>query len=836
MVDHDYIKVSTDGGITWDTVADLVSYGVNHYEWPITINLSAYDGQTIKIAFNKYYDGVSSGSIAWWIIDKVEIIGSLPVTDKHKEGYVYSDKWALICVSTNDFYGDHLDQYQLNDQDKQPVNGFAWQEFIPDCNSIYYFVFTLDTPSGAGPVNISIRTNPTNPSTSLIYTGDWYPDSGYHDWYWYLYLSVNAHTPYYFVVECNPTDNYQMGGAIAPVYTNGGTSNLDPSIPGWNWYFEDHCNEYADMDGFPAQGLQAYYTLKTHGYRDDHIIFMLWHNDECDFSNCEPNEDNDGTDEYITIYGGHNDLLGPPPQIGGPNQAPQIDYDHNTLLPAGVNNWYELLQYNINWLANHVGPNDDVVIYLVNHGGYNYYNNNEGDYFFEDGSGPVDESTFDSWVDNINCKRLTILIDSCYSGDFIDAPTDPGLDSGIDSENNRILVSASDHCTAIYWVDKRIWPNSPYAGSFFFHHFWNRINGGWSIQQAYNFAKNQIESGSTIWNWQKPQIVDKMGDSGKYSPVIEENVVASTVFSLHPIYNVDATYYRIWYSGTWSSWMLYTGPFTISGTGKHYIEWYSIKGSNVEEIHNETDMIDNFSPVASNPFPANGATNVPITLSQLSVDIADPDGDTFDWTIETSPNIGSSSGTGESDGTKTCSISGLQYGTTYTWYVNATDPSGSGTYTRAVYTFTTKTNNPPTFSNENPANGATNVPITLSQLSIDIADPDGDTFDWTIETSPNIGSSSGTGESNGTKTCSISGLQYGTTYTWYVNATDPSGSGTYTRAFYTFTTKTNNPPTFSNENPANGATNVPITLSQLSIDIADPDGDTFDWTIETSPN
>jgi len=32
----------------------------------------------------------------------------------------------------------------------------------------------------------------------------------------------------------------------------------------------------------------------------------------------------------------------------------------------------------------------------------------------------------------------------------------------------------------------------------------------------------------------------------------------------------------------------------------------------------------------------------------------------------------------------------LQYDTMYTWFVNATDPSGSGEYTRAVYTFTTE--------------------------------------------------------------------------------------------------------------------------------------------------
>jgi len=92
-----------------------------------------------------------------------------------------------------------------------------------------------------------------------------------------------------------------------------------------------------------------------------------------------------------------------------------------------------------------------------------------------------------------------------------------------------------------------------------------------------------------------------------------------------------------------------------------------------------------FSQVA----PSNGATNVPGSLTSLSVFMEDPDGDSFTWSIETSPDIGSSSGTNEHNGTKTCSVSNLDYSTTYTWYVNATD-SGTGNTTSAVYTFTTE--------------------------------------------------------------------------------------------------------------------------------------------------
>jgi len=97
--------------------------------------------------------------------------------------------------------------------------------------------------------------------------------------------------------------------------------------------------------------------------------------------------------------------------------------------------------------------------------------------------------------------------------------------------------------------------------------------------------------------------------------------------------------------------------------------------------------ITNQPPTISNPQPANNSANVSVTLSQLSVEISDPDGDLMDWTIETSPNIGSASGNNAEDGTITCPISGLQYGATYHWYVNVTD---GNSWTNETYTFTTE--------------------------------------------------------------------------------------------------------------------------------------------------
>jgi|GEM_PF-929970 len=238
----------------------------------------------------------------------------------------------------------------------------------------------------------------------------------------------------------------------------------------------------------------------------------------------------------------------------------------------------------------------------------------------------------------------------------------------------------------------------------------------------------------------------------------------------------------------------------------------------------------NSPPIFGVPSPANGSINNPRSFS-WSIPINDPEGDPFSWTIQCS-NGQSSSGSAASNGTKTLALTGLSYSTTYTVWVNATDPpAGSGIYNRKWFTLTTKASLPPTFGVPSPANASTNQPLSLT-WSIPINDPEGDSFSWTIQCS-NGQTNSGTGASNGTKSLILSGLIYGTQYKIWVNATDSSGSGLYTRRWYTFTTKTNLPPVFGTPSPANGSTNQPLSVT-WSIPINDPEGNTFSWTIQCS--
>jgi hypothetical protein len=275
-----------------------------------------------------------------------------------------------------------------------------------------------------------------------------------------------------------------------------------------------------------------------------------------------------------------------------------------------------------------------------------------------------------------------------------------------------------------------------------------------------------------------------------------------------------------------------------SGTTYYYRAWsyYSFIGaySLGYSQDNETTMYPNEPPTFGTPSPTNESTSQPFSFT-WSIPITDPEGNTFYWMIKCS-NGQYANMNGSSNGTKSLTVSGLAYSTTYKVWVNATDySSGSGLYTRKWYTFTTlsNTNLPPVFGAPSPTNSSTNNPLSLT-WSIPITDPEGNTFYWMIKCS-NGQYANMNGSSNGTKSLTVSGLAYSTTYKIWVNATDPTGSNQYTRRWYSFTTQSggNQPPVYGSPTPTNGSINQPLSFT-FSIPINDPNGDLFSWTIHSS--
>lgn len=242
----------------------------------------------------------------------------------------------------------------------------------------------------------------------------------------------------------------------------------------------------------------------------------------------------------------------------------------------------------------------------------------------------------------------------------------------------------------------------------------------------------------------------------------------------------------------------------------------------------------NHPPLIYSEYPIDGKTKISIALSNINVTIVDPEGDTLNWSIETSPNIGNNSHPNDSNGSKTCNVSGLKCSTTYEWYVNVTDGKD---WTRKAFTFTT--NYAPDVSNVNPANGS--IVINLTPIcNITVSDLDGDkltvfwyentTGKWVLQQiNKSVPANTSCVWDNYNNASS-----FNTTYFWKVKVNDSQNC--FTEKIYQFTTRVNNPPnTPSSPYPSNGATDVDIN-ADLSWNCSDPDEDNLTYNVYFKKN
>ena len=120
-------------------------------------------------------------------------------------------------------------------------------------------------------------------------------------------------------------------------------------------------------------------------------------------------------------------------------------------------------------------------------------------------------------------------------------------------------------------------------------------------------------------------------------------------------------------------------------------EWISASYSNQSDpggFYGVGDLeLSTGPPMVSDPNPPDGATNVSTALTELSFTLEDPDGDPMDYTVTTTPDIGSDTVIGVTDGVYSVAVSGLDYETTYQWDISVDDGSG---VTNQTYSFTTE--------------------------------------------------------------------------------------------------------------------------------------------------
>ena len=201
---------------------------------------------------------------------------------------------------------------------------------------------------------------------------------------------------------------------------------------------------------------------------------------------------------------------------------------------------------------------------------------------------------------------------------------------------------------------------------------------------------------------------------------------------------------------------------------------------------------DNLPPVISEPSPPNEAINVPIVTTRLNFTIHDPNGDLMSYYVNMEPNaiVGSSVGSGY-DGEYSVTVE-LDYYTVYTWTVTVNDGYESNMETYSFRTELSPGNHLPEVSDIYPADGATKVPITLTELRFTLIDLNEDPMEVAVSTLPSgiiVGDEPAywPAGGNGEYAVPLSGnLDPDTLYTWYVNVHDGTG---WINEEYTFRTE-----------------------------------------------
>ena len=116
--DHYYAKVSTDGGSTWTELWDASAQPnmENHYSTPVNIDLSAYAGQNVKLAWQGYaIDGL------WyaWCIDDVTVSSGREVISFDgrqwlRQPVVATEPATALSFSKDETRGErHLEYYKV---------------------------------------------------------------------------------------------------------------------------------------------------------------------------------------------------------------------------------------------------------------------------------------------------------------------------------------------------------------------------------------------------------------------------------------------------------------------------------------------------------------------------------------------------------------------------------------------------------------------------------------------------------------------------------------------------------------------------------------------------
>ena len=120
--DHYYVKVSNNGGVSWQILWDGAAQpaGLNNYDAPITIDLSQFGGQLIKLAWHAD-DGIEAFGLWYnWFIDNV-YIGNFVRSEQLS---VFGTKGVTLSASNSEttLRGESIEQTNITLREKAPEN------------------------------------------------------------------------------------------------------------------------------------------------------------------------------------------------------------------------------------------------------------------------------------------------------------------------------------------------------------------------------------------------------------------------------------------------------------------------------------------------------------------------------------------------------------------------------------------------------------------------------------------------------------------------------------------------------------------------------------------
>ena len=237
-----------------------------------------------------------------------------------------------------------------------------------------------------------------------------------------------------------------------------------------------------DVDAMPSQALQAYFVLKSLGYTDSNIILMVCHSG----------------DDFVDVDGdGENDLL-----------KAVIDLEDDSVTK-------ESLRKALEDLSKLAGQYDEVLIYLIGHG--LILTDGQAALSFENND-TLTEAELGEWLDRFYCRRMIILLDFCFSGNFADSLIKPGRIIVCSSEDNKISWCYWNWSSKLNSTLKEIFGSS---GSAFFHPFWKKLGEGATLEEAFEYGKQQL----VHWGYIDPKSKDVVQAQNPRLFIIERSFV-----------------------------------------------------------------------------------------------------------------------------------------------------------------------------------------------------------------------------------------------------------------------------------------------------------------------